>query len=95
MIAKLMIGVSNMFIKYTFGSPLQEHVYKLEDTATTNDVINLGRYLVTHAGIPDRDSFMFGLVDGFNDIAEKAPDIKPIDLGLTGKELESMIVKVI
>ena len=95
MIAKPMNGVSNMFVKYTFGSPLQEHVYKLEDTATTNDVINLGRYLVTHAGIPDRDSFMYGLVDGFNDIAEKAPDIKPIDVGLTGKELEGMIVKVI
>lgn len=87
--------VSNMFVKYTFGSPLQEHIYKLEDTATTNDVINVGRYLVTHAGIPDKDSFMYDLVDGFNDIAEKAPDIKPIDVGLTGKELESMIVKLI
>lgn len=84
-----------MFVKYTFGSPLQEHVYKLEDTTTTTEIINLGRYLVTHAGIPDRDSFMYGLVDGFNDIAEKAPDIKPIDVGLTGKELEGMIVKVI
>lgn len=84
-----MNGVSSMFVKYTFGSPLQEHIYKLEDTATTNDVINVGRYLVTHAGIPDRDSFIYDLVDGFNDIAEKAPDIKPIDVGLTGKELES------
>lgn len=84
-----------MFVKYTFGSPLQEHVYKLEDTATTNDVINLGRYLVTHAGIPDRDSFMYGLTDGFSKIVEKAPDIKPIDLGLTNKEIESMLAKVI
>ena len=58
-----MIGVSNMFVKYTFGSPLQEHIYKLEDTATTNDVINVGRYLVTHAGITDRDSFIYDLVD--------------------------------
>lgn len=84
-----------MFVKYTFGSPLQEHVYKLEDTATINDVINLGRYLVTHAGIPDRDSFMYGLTDGFSKIVEKAPDIKPIDLGLTNKEIESMLAKVI
>ena len=84
-----------MFVKYTFGSPLQEHIYKLEDTATTNDVINLGRYLVTHAGIPDRDSFMYGLTDGFSKIVEKAPDIKPIDLGLTNKEIESMLAKVI
>lgn len=84
-----------MFVKYTFGSPLQEHVYKLEDTATTNDVINLGRYLVTHAGIPDRDSFMYGLTDGFSKIVEKAPDIKPINVGLTNKEIESMLAKVI
>ena len=90
-----MIGVSNMFVKYTFGSPLQEHIYKLEDTATTNDVINVGRYLVTHAGIPDRDSFMYGLTDGFNKIVEKAPDIKPIDVGITDKELEDIIAKVI
>ena len=84
-----------MFVKYTFGSPLQEHVYKLEDTATTNDVINLGRYLVTHACIPDRDSFMYGLTDGFSKIVEKAPDIKPINVGLTNKEIESMLAKVI
>ena len=84
-----------MFVKYTFGSPLQEHIYKLEDTATTNDVINVGRYLVTHAGIPDRDSFMYGLTDGFNKIVEKAPDIKPIDVGITDKELEDIIAKVI
>lgn len=58
-----MNGVSSMFVKYTFGSPLQEHIYKLEDTATTNDVINVGRYLVTHADIPDRDSFIYDLVD--------------------------------
>lgn len=38
---------------------------------------------------------MYGLTDGFNKIVEKAPDIKPIDVGLTGKELEGMIVKVI
>lgn len=55
--------MSSMFVKYTFGSPLQEHVYKLEDTATTNDVINVGRYLVTRAGIQDRDSFIYDLVD--------------------------------
>lgn len=55
-----------MFVKYTFGSPLQEHVYKLEDTATTNDVINVGRYLVTRAGIQDRDSFIYDLVDSRN-----------------------------
>lgn len=90
-----MSGVNNMFVKYTFGSPLQEHVYKLEDTATTTEVINLGRYLVTHAGIPDRDSFMYGLTDGFNKIIEKAPDIKSIDVGITDKELEDIIAKVI
>lgn len=84
-----------MFVKYTFGSPLQEHVYKLEDTATINDVINLGRYLVTHAGIPDRDSFMYEQIDSPNSVKEKAPDIKPIDLGLTNKEIESMLAKVI
>lgn len=39
--------------------------------------------------VTDRDSFIYDLVDGFNGIAEKAPDIKPIDVGLTGKELES------
>lgn len=90
-----MSGVSNMFVKYTFGSPLQEHVYKLEDTTTTTEIINLGRYLVTHAGIPDRDSFMYGLTDGFNKIVEKAPDIKPVDVGITDKELEDIIAKVI
>lgn len=58
--------MSSMFVKYTFGSPLQEHVYKLEDTATTNDVINVGRYLVTRAGIQDRDSFIYDLVDSRN-----------------------------
>ena len=84
-----------MFVKYTFGSPLQEHIYKLEDTATTNDVINVGRYLVTHAGIPDRDSFMYGLTVVFNKFVEKAPDIKPIDVGITDKELEDIIAKVI
>lgn len=84
-----------MFVKYTFGSPLQEHVYKLEDTTTTTEIINLGRYLVTHAGIPDRDSFMYGLTDGFNKIIEKAPDIKPIIVGLTSNEIESMLAKII
>lgn len=90
-----MSEVNNMFVKYTFGSPLQEHVYKLEDTATTNDVINLGRYLVTHAGIPDRDSFMYEQIDSPNSVKEKVPAIKPIDVGLTNKEIESMLAKVI
>lgn len=84
-----------MFVKYTFGSPLQEHVYKLEDTATTNDVINLGRYLVTHACIPDRDSFMYEQIDSSNSVKEKVPAIKPINVGLTNKEIESMLAKVI
>ena len=90
-----MNGVSNMFVKYTFGSPLQEHVYKLEDTATNDDVVNLGRYLVTCAGIIDRDSFIYEQVDGFNEVIEKVPVIKSIDIGLTDEEIESMIAKVI
>lgn len=38
---------------------------------------------------------MYGFTDGFNKIIEKAPDIKPIDIGITDKELEDIIVKVI
>ena len=90
-----MIGVNNMFVKYTFGSPLQEYIYKLEDTVTNDDIINLGRYLVTCAGIIDRDSFIYEQVDSLDSVIEKVPAIKPINIGLTNKEIESMLEKVI
>ena len=90
-----MIGVSNMFIKYIFGCPLKEHIYELEDTATDKDIINLGRYLVTQTGIFNEDAFIHEQVESFEKPVTKISNIKPIIVGLTSNEIESMLAKIV
>lgn len=41
-IAKLMIGVSNMFVKYIFGSPCKGHIYRFDSPMTDREIISFG-----------------------------------------------------
>lgn len=50
-IAKLMIGVSNMFVKYIFGSPCKGHIYRFDSPMTDREIISFGRMLVAQSGI--------------------------------------------
>lgn len=64
-IAKLMIGVSNMFVKYIFGSPCKGHIYRFDSPMTDREIISFGRMLVTQSGIIDENDFTYEQVEGF------------------------------
>ena len=59
-IAKLMIGVSNMFVKYIFGSPCKGHIYRFDSPMTDREIISFGQ-----SGIIDENDFTYEQVEGF------------------------------
>ncbi len=65
MIAKLMIGVSNMFVKYIFGSLCKGHIYRFDSPMTDREIISFGRMLVAQSGIIDENDFIYEQVEGF------------------------------